>query len=83
MIFDTFHIFLAFIYFIFFPYILSLNVELNLRPSILVIKDFMIFETFHIFLAFFNFKALVKYIFTIIFLFKIHSSHFLGCKTTY
>jgi hypothetical protein len=31
---------------------LSLNVGLNLRPSILVVKVFITFETFHIFLAF-------------------------------
>jgi hypothetical protein len=40
------------IYLFIFHSILSLNGELNLRPSILVIKAFMTFETLHIFLAF-------------------------------
>jgi hypothetical protein len=49
MTFETFHIFIALIFYS----ILSLNVELNLRHSILIIKALMTFETFHIFLAFF------------------------------
>lgn len=64
--FETFHIFLAFIY-LFFHSILSLNFKPNLRPSIFVIKAIMTFRfsisSYHLF----NFNNdFLKFIFTII-----------------